>query len=286
MKAHLSKSSEIKKILSLIKSGHKNIIAESLSDCFRGILYSKIISETEKDIFIITSSENIYSLYAEISGLKDEFEINAEILFYPEDDSLMYGSLQASKEISKARAKAYEEIFRKDRKVIITDINALAEKIPSPDKVKKFFFTLKKDGKLKPEKIVEILAVNKYERVLKVENVFEYSVRGSIIDIFSPDYEYPVRIELFGDNIESLRFFSLDTYSTTKHLDSVELLLFNPGNKFKGETGSIIDYFAPYKTMVIIDDADVIKAEIIDKIKKINATAYNQNASFKSFVFL
>src|ERR1035437_4362491 len=283
MKEHLSKSVEIQKILSLIKSGHKNILAESLNDCFRGILYSKIISEIDNDIFIIASSDSLYSLYAEISGLKDEFKIDAEILFYPEDDSLMYGSLQASKEISKARAKAYEEILRKPRKVIITDINALAEKIPPPEKVKKFFFTLKKEGKLKPEEITDVLAENKYERVLKVENVFEYSVRGSIIDIFSPDYDYPVRIELFGDTIESLRFFSLDTYSTTKHLESVELLLFNPGNKFKAETGSIIDYFAPYKTMVIIDDADAIKGEILEKIKKIEK--YIENAEIKDNLF-
>lgn len=283
MRQHLGKSKEIQALLSLMKSGVKNIHAESLSDCFRGILYSKIIAETDKDVFIVTSSDNIYALYAEISGLKDEFGIDAEILFYPEDDSLMYGALQASKEISKARAKVYEEIFRKERKVIITDINALAEKIPPPEKVKKFFFNLKKDAKLKPETIIEVLADNKYERVLKVENVFEYSVRGSIIDIFSPDYDYPVRIELFGDVIESLRFFSLDTYSTTKHMDSVELLLFNPGNKFKSENGCIIDYFAPYKTMVVIDDADVVKKEILDKIKKIEK--YIENAEIKENLF-
>src|ERR1035437_5275291 len=111
MKEHLSKSVEIQKILSLIKSGHKNILAESLNDCFRGILYSKIISEIDKDIFIITSSDSLYSLYAENSGLKEEFGIKAEVLFYPEDESLMYRSLQASREVSTARAKAYEEIF-------------------------------------------------------------------------------------------------------------------------------------------------------------------------------
>jgi transcription-repair coupling factor (superfamily II helicase) len=277
VKEHLAKSQEIQEILRLIKSKEKNIFADGVADCFKGILYAQLISETDKDVFILTSSEKIYSLYAEIAGLKDIFGIKAEILFYPEDDSIMYGTLQSSKEASKARVKVYEEIFKKERKVIITDINALAEKIPGPEKVKKLFFKFKKEDVLNIDKLAEVLTSNKYERVLKVENVFEYSVRGSIIDIYTPDHEYPVRIELFGDRIESLRFFSLDTYSTTKHLENIELLLFNPGNKFKDENGSIIDYFAPYKSMVILDDADTIKSEILEKIKKIEKYIESQD---------
>ena len=90
-----------------------------------------------------------------------------------------------------------------------------------------------------------------------------------IIDIFSPDYDYPVRVELSGDTIESLRLFSLDTYSTTKHLDRTELMLFNPGSKDKSETSSILDYFNPQKTIIITDDVDAVKAEILDKVAKV-----------------
>jgi transcription-repair coupling factor (superfamily II helicase) len=269
MKERLSESPEIQRLLSLIKSGERNIFAESVGDSFKGILYSKIISETDKDIIIITSSEQLFGLYSEISSLRDYFKTGADILFYPEDDSLIYRNIQASREISKSRAKVYEIIFKKQRKILITDINAVVEKIPAAAEIKKFRVSLKTGDRLVPEKISEMLSGNKYERVLKVENVFEYSVRGSIIDIFSPDYDYPVRIELSGDTIESLRFFSTDTYSTTSHITSAELLLFNPGSKDKSETSSILDYFDSKNTLIITDDVDAIKGEIIDKIKKV-----------------
>jgi transcription-repair coupling factor (superfamily II helicase) len=269
IKESLSVSPEIQRLLSLVKAGDKNIFAESVADCFKGILYSKIISEITKDVIIITSSENIFGLYSEISSLKDYFKTTAEILFYPEDDSLIYHNIAASREISKARARVYEGIFKKDRKVIITDINAVAEKIPAPEEIKKFRVLIKTGGKLIPDKTAEMLSANKYERVLKVENVFEYSIRGAIIDIFAPDFDYPVRVELSGDTVESLRFFSLDTYSTTKHIESVELMLFNPGTKQSGETSSILDYFNPKKTLIITDDVDAVKAEILDKISKV-----------------
>ncbi len=283
MKEHLSKSAEIQSLLTLIKQGQKNITAESLADCFKGILYSFLTSETDKDIFIITSSENIFALYSEMESLKDLFSNDAQILFYPEDDSLIYHSIQASAEISKSRAKVYEGLLKKGRKIVITDINALVEKIPGPDKVKHLNLILKKGDTLNPDKISEMLAENRYERVLKVENVFQYSIRGSIIDIFLPGHDYPVRIELFGDTIESLRFFSLDTYSTTKHIEKVELLLFNPGSKNKGETSSIIDYFAPFKTLVIMDEVDALKAEIIDKINKVER--YIESEEVKENIF-
>jgi transcription-repair coupling factor (superfamily II helicase) len=269
MKEHLLKSAEIQRLISLIRSGDKNIFAESVADCFKGILYSEIISEIDRDIFIITSSENIFGLYSEISSLKEIFGINSEIMFYPEDDSLIYRDIQASKEISKARANVYEQAIKTSRKVIITDINAVVEKIPPPDKIKKSLLTFKKGETLKQDPLFAMLGENRYERVLKVENVFQYSVRGSIIDIFAPDYEYPVRIELLGNVIESLRLFSLDTYSTTKHMETVEIMLFNPGSKFKSETASILDYFHPSKTLIILDDLDAIKAEILEKIGKI-----------------
>jgi transcription-repair coupling factor (superfamily II helicase) len=269
MKETLSASPEVQRLLSLVKNGDRNIFAESVADCFKGILYSKIIAEITKDVIIITSSENIFGLYSEISSLKDYFKTSAEIMFYPEDDSLIYRNIQASREISRSRANVYEGIFKKERKVIITDINAIVEKIPAPEEIKKFRVLLKTGDRLVPEKISEMLSANKYERVLKVENVFEYSIRGAIIDIFSPDYDYPVRVELSGDTIESLRFFSLDTYSTTKHLDRAELMLFNPGSKDKSETSSILDYFNPQKTIIITDDVDAVKAEILDKVAKV-----------------
>jgi transcription-repair coupling factor (superfamily II helicase) len=269
MKSQLAKSQALQQTLESVKGRARSTFIGGVADCLRGIVYSYLASELENDVFIITSSDNCFRLYSELAGLKDAFLIKGEVLFYPEDDSIIYNTIQASKETSRIRAKVYEQAFKTGRKIIITDINAAMEKIPSSEKVRKFRLALTIGKTLDINKISEVLNENKYNRVLKVEDVFEYSVRGSIIDIFSPDYDYPVRIELFGDEIESLRFFSLETYSTTKNLESAELLLFNPGGKFRDETASILDYFPAKDTVLIIDDVDAVKADMLEKMEKI-----------------
>ncbi|MCE5301432.1 MAG: DEAD/DEAH box helicase, partial [Spirochaetia bacterium] len=279
----LEKAPEIQELLSQLKHNKRNIRTGGVAECFRGILYSFLASQTDSDLLIITSSENIYALYAEMASLKEYFDHSGDIMFYPEDDSLIYHELKASREISKARANVYERIFKNGRKIVITDINAMAEKIPGPDMVKKQVLKLKTADELDTAELTALLDENKYERVLKVENAFEYSIRGSIIDIFPPDSEYPVRIELYGNLAESLRYFSIETYSTTKQVDSLELMLFNPGAKMKSQTACILDYFRVRDTVIVIDDEDTVKREIIEKIAKVEK--YIENTDVKDNIF-
>jgi len=265
----LGQDKEIQDILKQAAAGNHNIFAGGLADCFKGILYSFLASKIKKDIFLITSSEDMYSIYSEMDSLKKEFGIKKNVLFYPADDSLLYRNIQASKEISKERAAAYKEIFVSGSKVIVTDINAIAEKIPCPENTIKYFMSFEIGKKIRIEDMNLMLAENNYTKTLKVEEVFEYSIRGDIIDIFSPDCEYPLRISVLDDEIESIRFFSLDTYSTTKQLDKIEISLYNPGNKEHEKESSILDYFEAKDTLVVIDDVDKVKNEISAKISKI-----------------
>jgi len=285
MQDALRNSAEIKRILNAVKSKTANTIIGGVDYCFTGILYSFLASHLKTSVIIVTSSGNIFPLHSEISGFKELFNLKAGIFYYPEDDSLIYHNIKSSKDISRVRAGVYRSSFEKKRKILITDINALAEKIPGPAEVKKYFLKLRRGGKLNPASLVEMLEDNGYERAVKVEDVFEYSVRGSIIDMFPPDHEYPLRIELFGDEIESLRFFSLDTYSTTKIIEAMDVLIYNPSRRkaHPSRSCSILDYFSPEDTFVVIDDTNRIKGEITEKISKIEK--YIENEETKTNLF-
>ncbi len=265
---YLKGCSKLKSILKTIKSSNKNIFINIQESSFDSILYLYISSILNKDIFLVTPSSKIYKVYSEIIEFSKFFRNNYKVILYPEDDSFLYMNLKSSKEINKIRLSAIKELFISEKKIFITNINALVEKIESLEKIKKYFLKLEKGMRIKQDTILKILEENNYERVVRVEEVFEYSLRGNIIDIFAPDIAYPARIEFSYDKIESIRLFSEETYETEKHVDKIEVVLFK-FNKNNLNSNSILDFFNQEKTLLIFNESDSIKGEILEKISKI-----------------
>ncbi|HRU38432.1 MAG TPA: hypothetical protein P5511_01045, partial [Candidatus Goldiibacteriota bacterium] len=265
MKEFFSKSKELAAIAKHLDTGRRSIRAGGIGACLKAMVYSYLASETGKNLVIITSDEEAYGLFSAIDSLKYAFSAGARTLYYPEDDSILYSGIEASKEVSKARAVVYESLAGEGRKIIVTDVNAVAEKIRNPDEVKKFKIRLEQGKTLDLERLLDALAENNYRRCLKVEDVYEYSVRGSIIDVFTPGRAYPLRIELFGNTVESLRLFSLDTYSATDNIKTAEIFLFNPGNRRAEGAFSVLDYLPSEKTALIIDGVEKLRSGIREK---------------------
>lgn len=76
-------------------------------------------------------------------------------------------------------------------------------------------------------KIQENLIKNKYDKVYMIEKRMQYSVRGDILDIFSRDGDYPVRIEFFGDEIERITYFDIETQKSIENLDNINVYINN-----------------------------------------------------------
>ncbi|HDT15380.1 MAG TPA: DEAD/DEAH box helicase, partial [Firmicutes bacterium] len=268
MFSFLEKSPSAGLVLEKLKK-KSNVFAEPVPAAFKGTFYSYLACGQDKNVIILTSSDEMYRIYSEMSFILKENGIEREILLYPEDDSLIYSRIKASYEISKMRSIVYRKSFESGFNIIITDINALMEKITGPERIRDKIIKFHRGMKIKQDAIASVLAESGYERCLKTEKVFDYSIRGGIVDIFSPDFNYPVRLEFFGDEIESIRFYSQDTYNTTKETDEIVLFLFNPGEKEGKKTSSIMDFFVPAETIFFIDDMDLVKKEVMEKIEKV-----------------
>ncbi|MCX8093709.1 MAG: transcription-repair coupling factor [Candidatus Goldbacteria bacterium] len=283
MKQCLLNSSKIKKVLDELKKNNKNIKISGVTHSFAPVFYSFLGEQIEKSIFIITTSEKTYFLTESISNFINIYGGKIKTVYYPEDDSLIYKNIKSSPEICRIRGEAYLQCILTENKIFVTDIGAITEKIPTPKEIKEHLITLKKGEKINFDKILHILNENDYERKIKVENYFEYAVRGAILDIFSPGYTYPVRIELFGDKIDSLHFFSAETSLTTKEINEIDIFLFNPGKKNNNANGCIVDMFDIKKCIVIIDNETEIKKEILEKITKIKKYLDINNIEEKIF---
>jgi transcription-repair coupling factor (superfamily II helicase) len=122
--------------------------------------------------------------------------------------------------------------------LIITSVQALAQKIPSPKTLLRDFITLKTGESFNTDKISARLIDEGFARQTEVTAPGEFSVRGGIIDIFSPDNHAPIRIELSGDKIESLRAFNPDDQSSREAMDEIKLCL----NKLEQAESYLLDY--------------------------------------------
>ena len=87
-----------------------------------------------------------------------------------------------------------------------------------------------KDRDISLKKIQEILIKNRYEKTYMLEKRMQYSLRGDILDIFPKNGDYPVRIEFFGDSVERITYFDIETQKSIESLDRMDMYMNNNKN--------------------------------------------------------
>jgi transcription-repair coupling factor (superfamily II helicase) len=128
-----------------------------------------------------------------------------------------------------------------------------AGQFPAADKKNKTASSSPLDG---PETVTRWLVENEFARVDQVDLVGEFASRGGIIDIFPPGQDQPVRIEFFGDQIESLRFFDLDTQRSIDTIDSISITTCKTALQTTDST-TLFSYL-PAHTLVIMEETPEI----------------------------
>ncbi|MDK2785714.1 MAG: hypothetical protein PWQ80_393 [Thermotoga sp.] len=161
----------------------------------------------------------------EILLVPNERETHVEgYLFYPSRDNLPLEDVPLSPEVKKKRVEILWRLLKGEDLKIVTTLKALTEKIFSPEFLKKNTIEVRRFASfdLSPERFVEM----GYDRTFTVQMPGEFSIRGGILDIFSPGYDFPVRIELFGEVVEDIRFFDVSTQRSFQKVDEVYILPF------------------------------------------------------------
>ncbi len=130
-----------------------------------------------------------------------------ELLFLPPLPRLPYRPTLRSGRLERERIRALERLRRARFFFCFTTIAAAFERLPDPAELYQRFFRIEWGDKLDREELCHRLEAAGYSRVPAVDEPGDYSLRGGIVDIFSPLYDDPVRLDFFGDEIESLRPF-------------------------------------------------------------------------------
>ena len=152
------------------------------------------------------------------------FDPDARISVLPSFDVSPYSGLYPNARSVSARVRwAHEAQNPGERHFFIAHAEALAQRTIPPDVLKRHTLTFKR-GRDLPDNFAKNLSALGYQSVPVVEDEGTFATRGGIVDIFSPAHAKPVRIELFGDTIESMRFFNPETQRSEDVTDSFTVI--------------------------------------------------------------
>jgi len=146
------------------------------------------------------------------------------VLRLPAHDVLPFENLSPHAEIQEARASTLWKIASRTARLVIAPIEAACMRLFPRDHYAALALRLKCGEEVLPEMLVEHLLSVGYTRVDVVEMPGQVTLRGGILDVYSPEMDRPVRIEFFGDEVESIRRFDPETQRSASTLDEALLL--------------------------------------------------------------
>ncbi|MCL2772593.1 MAG: hypothetical protein FWD71_04505, partial [Oscillospiraceae bacterium] len=153
------------------------------------------------------------------------FSFFEKVFIYPKKDFIFMNMENVNNPFECERLKILGKISDGDFDVVITTLDAMLEYTMPKDKIKEYSMDLKYGESIKNlDSFLKSLVSAGYKRADTVEAVGKFSVRGGIIDIFSPSEEYPVRIELFGDEIDSMGIFDPVSQRRVKNITEFRVI--------------------------------------------------------------
>jgi transcription-repair coupling factor (superfamily II helicase) len=204
-----------------VREGVRPVAFSHVTEAAQAFLVAAVANEIPKTLWVLCPSvRSQESLYETLLN----WHPNA--LFLPEAEIALVENILPDPEIAAERLALLSRVQReKSPHLIVATRAALDQPAPAPAALHAAVLVLRR-GKLHPlERTIESLVAAGYERVSQVTTRGQFAVRGGILDLFSWQAPRPIRIEYFGDDIESLREFDVDTQTSIRNLQSVEILL-------------------------------------------------------------
>ena len=172
-------------------------------DKTEAFIISEIFNNSENSIVYVGKNDReIINIQQKLSWLLPQ----QKILLYKAWDQIPYDNISPSKEIQTSRLETlfYLNSHTEEKIILLTTLNGIIQKTLPKNEIKKNFITISKNSKIQLDKLLILLVKLGYERSSIVRDKSEFAVRGSIIDIFLPQFDKPIRIDLFDNDIESI----------------------------------------------------------------------------------
>ena len=176
-----------------------------------------------------------------------------DVLYYPARDLLFFQADIHGNLIIRQRMQVIKALLTREEVTVVTSVDGCMDFLGSLENIKKQLIHFRNDSALDLDKLKDSLVQMGYERVGQVEMPGQFSIRGGIVDIYALTEENPWRIELWGDEIDSIRSFDAQSQ---RSLENLEEIVIYPAAEQQAENSGITfpDYFPADKTLIFLDE--------------------------------
>ncbi len=214
-------SQSFEKIKSQIQKGSRKVYISGLAGSGKSFLLAYLYKNLRLPfLFIAFSSEEATKIYDDLCTFLGKDSVS----FFPEWEVLPYEFLTPHNEIIGARLLTLYDLSLKKNAVVVATIRSIMEKTTPPDIFEKNCISLKVGEDYDLDTLLQKLIDLAFDRLPQVEDVGSFSLRGGILDVFPYSVENPMRMEFFGETLDSLREFSVVSQRTIKKIDQAVIL--------------------------------------------------------------
>lgn len=225
----------------------ENLFLRGINGSFLSFILDYSYSKINNKIVVITDESEKISLIKDDLGFICECE---NISVYQTDNTAD----------SEEFTKSLSYLTDNNEFIVLVKANSFDKKILSKDRFKDSLIQLRKNEEYLFEELIQKLNEYNYEKKDFVEESGDYSVRGGIVDLFPENYESPLRIEFFGETIESIREFDITTQRSVRELSSIKIGINISSKEEPADSesaGTILDYI-PGDAIIFIDEPEII----------------------------
>lgn len=232
-------------------NGKGNIVVNDVSD--EALLLTSAFLKLKRNIVVVKANQyEANMLYQKVMLLNEK-----DVSLFAVDESYRIEALAASPELLGQRIDTMYQLTKNEPRILITHSQAIIRYLPTKQLFIDNCLKIKVGMQIDIYDLKASLLKSGYQSAIRVDQPFYFSKRGGVIDVFSIQYENPIRIEFFDDEIESISFYNQNTQRTIENIDEITIL-----------PASDILYDDQEVTKVIskINDLRDSQAEILDEL--------------------
>ncbi len=253
----LSRWAAFKDLLAALAKGVPCLQADGLWGSARALVVAVLLRDTGRATLVLTAgSPERHRVWLDLGFFLEALGGAPDrVLEFPSGPAASWRGGR-HREPDAERALCCHRLLRGDAVAVIATPSALSVPLPAPADFRARTFSLGVGEGVPREHLLAQLEAAGYERVETVVEVGQWSLRGGIVDIFSPTHERPARAEFFGDEVEALRLFDPSTQRSVEPISELIVLPLSP----KGGDLTTLTAYLPADALVALEDPSVLEA--------------------------
>lgn len=224
-------------------------ISEGLTEELSAFYVLECFKKEHRSIVVVTAN-----LYDANKFFKVLSRYSSDVYLFPMDDFFTSVALAVSPELKLKRLETLDKISN-GKSIVVTNLMGYLKFLPSRVEQEKLKLTLQSGMSVSRDELVNRFESLGYQRDSMVTSTGEYAVRGFVLDIFLIEEELPIRIEFFGDDIESIRYFNPETQRTT---EEVQEIICRPIEEIETANDSSLLNYLPDATTLFMEYPQII----------------------------